>query len=357
MIKLFPIIRLAEADGTNWGMVFTGQGPTSFMAQWEDFGFPAERCVALVARHEDLKTPAEAALWLARALLVSTASLRERIDKLVRFSDRSPYVVHGDTLSTLAGAIHGRRLGATVAHVEAGVRSGRLRDPFPEEINRTLVSQVANLHFAPDSLCENHLKRERVRGRVIVTNGNTQLDAIDSALNAPSPHNIPNGEYGLVNIHRFETLVSPERRANVKRVLLKAGERHRLVMVSHETTMRWLQAEERFVRSFEANGGLMLPRQPFLRFAHWLGHAQFVIADSGGNQQECSHLGIPCLLLRMVTETPIRPDRRCVVLSHFQESVIDGFLADPKSFREPRETLVGGPSECIWRVLKPLAIG
>jgi UDP-N-acetylglucosamine 2-epimerase (non-hydrolysing) len=162
---------------------------------------------------------------------------------------------------------------------------------------------------------------------------------------------IHDGEYGLVNIHRFETLHSAQRRTAVKRTLLKASETHKLIMVSHETTRSWLEREPAFIADLERNGGLWLPRQPFTRFAHWLGKAQFVIADSGGNQQECSFLGIPCLLLRDVTELAPVPGRTCVVLSRFDESVIDRFLSAPESYRQTRQDISVRPSDCIWRAL------
>jgi UDP-N-acetylglucosamine 2-epimerase (non-hydrolysing) len=349
LIKLYPVIAKATEHHADWTLLFSGQAPISFFAQWEDFGLPKGRLAHFELRDHDLKSGPQAAKWFAKALAVRTATLTERLGALPK---GTPWVVHGDTLSTLWGAITGRRLGCTVAHVEAGLRSFHLREPFPEEIVRTSVAKIARAHFPPELKGRENLLREGAYGPIVQTQGNTQLDAVDLVLAQPAPADLPKGEYALVNIHRYETLLSPERKARVKETLLKAARGTKLIVVSHATTLEWLRTEPEFKSELESHGAVLLPRQPFSKFAHWLARAQYVIADSGGNQQECAHLGIPCLLLRQVTESVI--ERKCVVLSQFDSVRIDAFLADPQSYREPAEQLAKRPAEQIWETLSTM---
>lgn len=355
LIKLFPVLLRFEKRGWPWTLAFTGQSPVSCLAQFRDFRFDEAKWKPIVVRHKDLERAKDAAAWLLSAVPRSNGQLRRalRTDGGVVVVPRRGdlWIVHGDTLSTLLGATMGLRLGCRVVHVEAGMRSGTIREPFPEEIVRRTVGQLATVHFAPHHAAYTALLRERARGPVVETDGNTQIDAIIAALELPPPDDLPTGAYGLVNVHRYETLVSAERLAEVKATLLAASTKHKLVVVAHETANAAFKPDRAFIEALEKNGAVWLPRQPFTKFAHWLDRASFVIADSGGNQQECSFMGIPCLLLRQVTETPLDETRKCVVLSRFDKPTIDRFLADPASYREPRKVLPEAPSDQILRTL------
>jgi UDP-N-acetylglucosamine 2-epimerase (non-hydrolysing) len=347
LIKLYPVLKACEREGLSWRFCFTGQSPEGLLAQWRDFGFAESLISRLVHTERDLDNAKDAAFWFARAMLVRRGTWKQSASSRKK---AGVWVVHGDTLSTVAGAVLGRRAGYQVAHVEAGLRSGTFRAPFPEEIARTIVGQLATLHFPPDPSAEHNLKRERARGRIVPTLGNTQLDAVATVLEETKPVDLPEGSYGLVNVHRYETLISAEKSNELKSILLHAASKHKLVVVAHETANTWAKADPGFLRSLENAGARWLPRQPFTRFAHWVANAHFVLADSGGNQQECSYLGVPCLLLRDVTETPIR--RSNVILSRFRRDAIDAFLADPASYRLPRERIDEPPSTTIVRTLR-----
>ncbi len=354
LIKLYPIILRAEEGGFPWAAFSTGQGPVSCADQWHDFGFAADRLHTLVSTDADLRTPKEAAAWFSRALLLSASHLRQKVKAL---TGRTPdpaqdiWLVHGDTLSTLVGTIYGRRLGLRVAHVEAGLRSGDWTNPFPEEVTRILVSKLARFHFPPGPAAKQSLQREGARGRIVETEANTQVDAIKLVLERFDGPDVPDVKYGLVNIHRFETLQSRVRWQKVKETLLKASKTHRLFIVLHAVADEKLRHEVEFKAELEKNGAVWLPRQPFIKFAHWVAKSQFVICDSAGNQQECAYLGVPCLILREVTETPLIHGRKCTVLSRFDARVIDSFLASPDSYRQERYPLSELPAKTIFEAL------
>ena len=110
-----------------------------------------------------------------------SARLFGALDKVIRKLDPNIICVQGDTTTTLIGALAGYHLGIKVAHVEAGLRSGRKDSPFPEEINRILVGHVADFHFAPTISAEKNLLREGITENVWIT-GNTAIDALQLGL-------------------------------------------------------------------------------------------------------------------------------------------------------------------------------
>ena len=106
----------------------------------------------------------------------------------------------------LVGALIGRFLGAEVAHVEAGMRTGDIWHPMPEEINRRLVAKIATLHFAPTQLEVEHLRREKAKGSIVDTGANTVIDALRLAIDGETPAIELPEHFGLVTLHRCEML-------------------------------------------------------------------------------------------------------------------------------------------------------
>ncbi|APS00788.1 UDP-N-acetylglucosamine 2-epimerase [Pajaroellobacter abortibovis] len=355
LIKIYPILVVAQERKIDWEVLSTGQSAVNLREQWVDFQLDSQHLHSFAPSTIDLHTSKQAAAWFSRAALQAATPLERKIETLTgvpidRKQDR--WIVQGDTLSTLLGAIYGKRLGLCTVHVEAGLRSGNLFNPFPEELNRRIVSKLATLHFPPDFASEQALIREKVKGPIIRTEVNTQVDATRWVLERFDTPPIPEGNYGLANIHRFENLQSAKRWKIVKDTLRKASHAYRLYIILHPITQEKLKHEAAFKQELEATGAVWLPRQPFVRFARWLKHAKFIICDSGGNQQECSDLGIPCLILREVTETAIPSDRHCTVLSRFHIATIDRFLSDPDAFRQERYPLESSPATTIVDALQ-----
>src|SRR5205085_6074229 len=110
---------------------------------------------------------------------------------------------HGDTMTTVGGALIGRLLGAEVAHIESGLRSFDIFHPFPEELNRRITSRLATLLFAPGPWAASNLKR----GIIVDTGSNTIRDALAMTTKlGESPLEIPSEPYGIVSLHRYELL-------------------------------------------------------------------------------------------------------------------------------------------------------
>ena len=180
LIKIAPVHQELQARGSASEIWFTGQHVKELPGVLADLDLP-EPAVWLVPRlgATNLARTGQVPGWvlrLLRTVITQRTSLRARL----RADGGVPVVlVHGDTFTTLFGALIGRFLGAKVGHIEAGLRSGHLLHPFPEEINRKVAGRLAHLHFAPGEIEARNLGRRR---GVVVTGGNTVIDSVRNAL-------------------------------------------------------------------------------------------------------------------------------------------------------------------------------
>jgi UDP-N-acetylglucosamine 2-epimerase (non-hydrolysing) len=152
--------------------------------------------------------------------------------------DRSIVLVHGDTFTTLLGALFARSLGVRVGHIEAGMRSHDIRNPFPEELNRRATAWLTSLHFAPGADPVSNLRRRP--GTVIDTGMNTVRDSLDLVPDASDELEATIGKlpdhFGVVSLHRFEFLRDREVFERTMRALDKAAADRPLYFVDHSPT-------------------------------------------------------------------------------------------------------------------------
>jgi UDP-N-acetylglucosamine 2-epimerase (non-hydrolysing) len=349
LIKMLPILDEAERRGIDWYLLSTGQSGVNLWRQYADFALPERRIVRLLESDADLASSWVALKWFARAFFRPRHSLRRR---LLRATGKAPapgdfWFVHGDTLSTLLGALYARRLGIPVVHVEAGMRSHDIFSPFPEEISRRLVSRLATYHMAPDDHAAENLRREGIVDNVIVTGGNTVLDALAVALRRFPARDVPAGDYAVANIHRFENLNSPARWNKIIDVLVEAAKQIPIRLVMMPNTIAKLEEDRAARARLESAGITLSPRLPFSQFVHFMHGAKFMLTDGGSNQQECYHLGLPCLILREKTES-IEGIGGCCVLSRMDDSIVREFLREPQKFRRDPPALNRRPTDIIY---------
>jgi UDP-N-acetylglucosamine 2-epimerase (non-hydrolysing) len=344
LIKLYPVMCAAMDRGVQVRVVSTGQARENFLMQYRDFGLPGEILEYLVPSEGDLKRTSKALRWFLRALFVSR---KQACAKLLN-GERAVAVVHGDTLSTLIGAVVARRLGLEVAHIEAGLRSPRLWDPFPEEITRRWVSRLSDYHFAPSAEAEANLTRAGVKGLVVNTQGNTLMDAVRLA--TTGQHAVPTEPYAMCNLHRFENLNSPERWKTLIETTLMAAQKVKIIFILHPQTRHRLETDPENWKALEKSGVILRDRLSFSGFLTLLKSAEFLISDGGSNQEECSYIGKPCLLMREATERHEGLDGPCI-LSRFDPHVIKNFIANWTHYRAPMSKESSSPSQIILEAL------
>lgn len=351
LIKVYPLLRLAEEKGLSWKAIHSGQSGVNYWKQWEDFGLPREKSVSTWSTKEDLTSSRSAMKWFFRSVTLPKMHL---LESLGRGADlrKDLFFVHGDTLSTLLGATYAQRLGIKVVHVEAGLRSRYLLQPFPEEINRRLTSEMAHWHMAPDGAAKHNLLKAGFEDNIVDTGGNTLIDAIRRTLADPDPRdfNLPDGEYAVANLHRHENLSSEKRWKRLLESVLLAQEKCPVYFAMHAPAEAKLNTDKISRQKLLEAGVQLVPRMKFTHFIRLLNGAQFVLSDGGSNQEECYYLGKPCLILRETTER-MEGLGENAVLSAFNIKTIRKFIDNPKAFERPPTDLSVQPCQVILESL------
>ena len=320
LLKMAPVILEIERRGLPFSLVLTGQHEETMEQLLNDFGIHTRR--SYLYQGKEITGIAQMGVWFARCLW----KCLRKTDKFVLGSGvNNVILVHGDTFSTLLGAVVGRLRGLTVAHIESGLQSGNIFHPFPEELTRRAVFRLSDLAFCPGEWSYNNM--EKYSARRINTGDNTLLDALALALAAPQKNQAPFAEktYGVVSIHRFENIFNRRRLARIIRLLEKAAAQHPLVFVLHPATRKKLNQFDMLTR-LESNAHIkLLPRMGYVEFVQLIQRARFVITDGGSNQEELSYLGIPTLLMRKTTERQ-EGLQTTATLCAYDENILEQFL-------------------------------
>lgn len=240
---------------------------------------------------------------------IQTARVIERLEPLLEELRPDLVVVPGDVNSTLAAALTATKLNIPVAHVEAGLRSWDRT--MPEEINRLLTDQIAELLFTHSPEARENLLREGRPAEAIHAVGNTMIDTLVAmrprieSLDAPGAHGLRGGEYLVVTLHRPALVDQPGLLAEAVGQIEALAEHMDVVFPVHPRT-----------RANMAATGIE-PKNARLRLLDPLGYLDFlglvfgaagVLTDSGGIQEETTYLGVPCFTLRDTTERPVTVD-------------------------------------------------
>ncbi len=232
-----------------------------------------------------------------------TADIMRRFEPVVLDCRPDVVLTYGDVNSTLAAALVCAKLQVPVAHVEAGLRS--FDRSMPEEINRLLTDQIAELLFTPSQDGNDNLAREGIPQSKIHLVGNVMIDTLARMLpcaRARAPKHLPK-RFVLVTLHRPRNVDDVEWLGHVLRVLARISEAMPVIFPLHPRTRARLSAAD---LNGDGHGGLRFSEPlPYLEFLALQTRAALVITDSGGIQEETTFLGIPCITVRENTERPI----------------------------------------------------
>jgi UDP-N-acetylglucosamine 2-epimerase (non-hydrolysing) len=238
-----------------------------------------------------------------------TAEVLRRLEPVLLAERPDLVVVVGDVNSTVAAALCAAKLQIPVAHIEAGLRSGDRS--MPEELNRLLTDQLADLLFTTSADADDNLAREGVpRARVHLV-GNTMIDTLERLLprslasDALRRRGLAPRGYALVTLHRPSNVDDPAQLVLVAEVLAGTAQRLPAVFPVHARTRARLAGAGLLAR-LEAAAGLTLSEPlGYLDFVALMSGARLVLTDSGGVQEETTVLGVPCLTMRTTTERPV----------------------------------------------------
>jgi UDP-N-acetylglucosamine 2-epimerase (non-hydrolysing) len=292
-IKLAPVVVALRERGVPHRVVTTGQHREMVSEVLDLFAIETDADLSLLEPGQSLDR------MLARAL--------ERVGALLDDLLPAAVVVQGDTTSMLGSALSAFHHGIPVAHVEAGLRSGDMRHPFPEEMNRRIASTIARWHFAPTSGAADNLRAEGVEQGVHVV-GNTVVDALrrvaaaDRPLEEPFARFLGDDAFVLATAHRRESWDGGIRSvATALRAVLAAHPRLKLVFATHPNPIARGPVDE--ILGAEPRA-LVVDAVAYPTFLGLLARAQLAVSDSGGVQEEGPTLGTPVLVTRGTTERP-----------------------------------------------------
>jgi UDP-N-acetylglucosamine 2-epimerase (non-hydrolysing) len=284
-MKAAPVMRALERRGARQTLVHTGQHYDTNMSQvfFKELEMPAPDANLEVGSGSHAVQTAEIMMRIERELV-------ERKPDLV--------LVYGDVNSTMAAALVCAKLGIRVGHVEAGLRS--FDRGMPEEVNRVVSDQLADVLFTPSEDGDENLKREGIAAEKIHRVGNVMIDTLVRLLPVAEKNNGLPDRYALVTLHRPSNVDSKERLREIVETLREIGKDVEVVFPVHPRTQQKL-----LEIGFAQDGLRLLGPLPYIEFLALQKSATVVITDSGGVQEETTFLRVPCLTLRTTTERPV----------------------------------------------------
>ena len=237
-----------------------------------------------------------------------TSKILERTTKILEDEKPDLVLVHGDTATTFAGALAAFLLKIPVGHVEAGLRTGDITSPFPEEANRQLVGRIATYHFAATEKNKDALENERISNPNIYVVGNTVIDALldvanrDFSFQEPLKSALTNGKRTiLMTTHRRENM---DQLSDVYKAINRIISEHddvQIVFPVHKNPAIREVLKEHMITNDRVH---IIEPQDYETFSHLMKSSHFILTDSGGIQEEAPALGKPVLVARNNTERP-----------------------------------------------------
>lgn len=291
VIKMAPVIKEAQRRGHEVITCLSGQHKEMVTPFLEFFEIKVDHNLAIMKDKQTLES-------------ITSSALEGFCEALEKFKPDMVFV-QGDTTTTFAGALAAFYKKIPVAHIEAGLRTDERYSPFPEEINRRMVGQIAEYHFAPTAQAAENLYRDGIRENVFVT-GNTSIDALDFTLEKISHQSTQENESDkriiLVTSHRRENLGAAQ--TQIFSALEDLHDKFSDVEIIFPVHLNPLvQQAAKDSLSHLPRVKLVAPLD-YVEFVKTMKKATLILSDSGGVQEEAPHLGKPVLVLRETTERP-----------------------------------------------------
>lgn len=290
-IKVYPIIKQVEKNELLTPIIVsTGQHREMLDVLLEEFNVNLDYDLAIMNRSKGLTD-----------ILVNSLS---GLDEIIRAEQPDMILVHGDTSATLAGSIQAFYHHIPLGHIEAGLRTFNLSEPFPEEGNRQVTGIFADLHFAPTANSRDYLVAEGKDSRSIHVVGNSSIDMLAYTINDNYQHQLidwlGDDQMILITAHRRENIIQMEEMFAAINTLAKTYSEFKFLYPVHLNPKIQMLSKEYLT---EPNIKLTKPLET-TAFHNIMNRAYIILTDSGGVQEEAPSLGKPVLVMRNTTERP-----------------------------------------------------
>ena len=304
-IKMAPVIREIDAQPDCQNVVVSTSQHTDLLQQVLDL-------FDITVDH-DLKvmTPNQTPTGVCATIL-------DRLQPILREEQPDWVLVQGDTTTVMAGAIAAFYERIKVGHIEAGLRTHDFDNPFPEEMNRQVVSRIATMHFAPTTTSAANLRRENIPDAQIHVTGNTVIDALlwvrDARQEDADVSALPDGDGPLILLtaHRRENF--GDGIVNICTAVRQLCDAHPQLRIVYPVHPNPNVREPVHAQLADVDQVTLLPPADYATLVAMLDRADLVLTDSGGIQEEAPSLGKPVLVLRDTTERPEAVDAGTVRL-------------------------------------------
>lgn len=299
LIKCMPIMLELQKQKKDYYFIHTGQHPLGEAC--EEFGI--KKPDFILSKEPEISTK----FWskINKSSSVWFLVMIFKIKRLVRRLNPKYIIYHGDTMSTAVASIASSKLLNSEkswknVHLEAGLRSGSLLEPFPEEISRQICDRFSDILLAVSDLTEKNLKKYRKEKQIIKV-GNTIVDsAALTYKKAKIKHKKPNYRYALINIHRHENLESKKRMKRIIEILKKV--KIKAIWPLHDNTAYFLR-KYKFVGEINKMKNIeIIPLTNYQHFLFLIANCEYLITDGGSIQEESLVFKKPCIILRKKTE-------------------------------------------------------
>lgn len=313
-IKLAPVIRALKQSKTLEPFTVATAQHRGLMDQVLNFfGIHPDIDLNLMKHNQDL--------------FHTTSSCLTELKSVLKETEPSMLIVQGDTTTAFASALAAFYCKIPVAHVEAGLRTHDKYSPFPEEINRKLITPLADLHFAPTEKAKHNLTQEGIKETNITVTGNTSIDALiwGSSLSVSPPQQLKHipSETSLIllTLHRRENFGFPlESIFGAVKTFALSHPNIEVVYPVHPNPE--VKNKAALLLKDVPNISLIDPVD-YSEMLYLLNRSQFILTDSGGIQEEAPTLGKPVLVLRESTERPEAVESGCALLvGHHSELIL-----------------------------------
>ncbi len=325
LLKTFPVILSLREKWKSPYIIATGQNDIKKSTIARTYNIFAD---ITLNQFNGRKKPLYIILWFFSTFFFKFFKAR----KFIKQKNIQYVVVHGDTLSTLMGAIFARLSGAKVFHLEGGLRSFKRFKPFPEEIDRFIVWHLSSVHFCQNEQAMKNVKNHK--GEKIFTEGNVVYDVVDMFSQEAQSEIVKTlkKQFWVVTFHRAESLYIQKNLDILLETLFLAAEKWQVLFVMFEATREVLQDKWDILEKIKNHKNIITtPRLPYEDFCYVMKVAEYIITDWGSNQEELAHLGTPTMVMRNETERTDGLDTN-IILSHFDINTIQRFLEDYKKY-------------------------